>query len=137
MWGLCLIALVVYLCLKAWYLSGALAACCLIIGAIGAALPHNRTKSFTDLAHPESDEGGEDIAGRDSHAESFQTARCMIPVSIVIGILAVVVGAHHGLKIYLALLLGLVAGWLVPVLAVVVIAVGKPAEPLPADSVRR
>ncbi|MFI5091016.1 MAG: hypothetical protein ACHP7P_13240 [Terriglobales bacterium] len=107
MW-LSFIALACFYCFRhEWFIGLALIAMTVLVGMVAASLHGGKTAAELAAGYPTRGEAFASDSGELSHEDSVAIAKALLRLRWILGIAAVILAAHYGMKIYFAILLGL------------------------------
>lgn len=113
LWVIFIVLACFYCFHQAWLVGISMIGINLLIGVVGASLHKNRSVRELTAGYPKPEDAFgrecEEITGNES---TFVIARAAMGIGVIIGIAAMILLKHHGIRLLWAVILGAVGAWL-------------------------
>jgi hypothetical protein len=110
-WILLIVLACVYCFLQEWFMGLTLIAMAFLVAMVAASVHRGKTAAELAAGYPTRGDALAGDSGELSHEDSFTVAKAQLRLGAILGITAVILAAHHGMKIYFAIPLGLLMAW--------------------------
>jgi hypothetical protein len=102
-WVLFIVLACLYCFRQDWLIGVALIAMNFLVGMVAAAVHRGKTASDLAAGYPTRDDAFSGDPGELSPEESFVVGKALLRLGWILGIAAVILAIHHGMKTYLAI----------------------------------
>jgi len=111
-WVLFIVLAGLYCFRQEWLIGVALIVMNFLVGMVAAGVHRGKTVAELAAGYPTRDDALAGDPGELSHEESFVVAKALLRLGWILGIAAVMLAIHHGIKFYFAIPVGLLVAWL-------------------------